>query len=73
MIEETEQWLLDGDCDKCRKEKYCDKDCGAYKRTVKKAMKEAYEKLMKRVKEKWDEQHKDDVDNNADNDNSDSV
>ena len=57
QIPETEQWLLDGNCDKCRKDKYCDKDCGAYKRAIKKAMKEAYEKVMKRAKEKWDEEH----------------
>lgn len=24
---ETEQWKLDGDCDKCRKQKYCSKSC----------------------------------------------
>lgn len=26
-IEETEQWLLSGDCIKCRREKYCSKQC----------------------------------------------
>lgn len=26
-IEETEQWLLSGDCSKCRREKYCSKQC----------------------------------------------
>lgn len=26
-ISETEQWLLDGDCDKCRREKFCSKPC----------------------------------------------
>lgn len=29
---ETEQWLLEGDCDKCRREKYCSKECTAFKR-----------------------------------------
>jgi len=26
-FDETEQWLLNGDCSKCRKEKYCSKPC----------------------------------------------
>lgn len=26
-IEETEQWLFSGDCSKCRREKYCSKQC----------------------------------------------
>jgi len=25
--DESEQWLLDGDCNKCRKQKYCSKEC----------------------------------------------
>lgn len=25
--DESEQWLLDGDCRKCRKAKYCSKQC----------------------------------------------
>lgn len=32
MINENEQWLLDGDCNKCRREKYCNKVCTARKR-----------------------------------------
>lgn len=31
-IENTEQWLLDGDCDKCRRSKHCGKQCTANKR-----------------------------------------
>ena len=31
-ILETEQWLLEGDCDKCRRESYCSKECTAFKR-----------------------------------------
>lgn len=31
-IPETEQWLLEGDCDKCRRESYCSKECTAFKR-----------------------------------------
>ena len=26
-IKETEQWLLEGYCNKCRRAKYCDKPC----------------------------------------------
>lgn len=26
-IAETEQWLLDGQCNKCRRDKYCSKMC----------------------------------------------
>lgn len=26
-INESDQWLLDGDCSKCRREKYCTKRC----------------------------------------------
>lgn len=26
-IPETEQWLLSGDCDKCRRAKHCSKPC----------------------------------------------
>lgn len=29
MIAETEQWQLDGDCEKCRKDSYCTKACTA--------------------------------------------
>lgn len=31
-IPETEQWQLDGDCDKCRRSKFCSKQCTANKR-----------------------------------------
>ena len=26
-IKETEQWLLEGNCNKCRRDKYCSKPC----------------------------------------------
>lgn len=67
QIPETDQWLLGGDCDKCRKDAYCDKECGPYKRYKKEQMAKAYKKLMQRAKEKWDEEHKDN--NNTDNGN----
>lgn len=31
----TEQWHLNGDCEKCRKQKYCSKPCTANKVSVK--------------------------------------
>ena len=31
-INETEQWLLNGDCLKCRKSNYCSKPCTRCKR-----------------------------------------
>lgn len=57
QIPETEQWLLEGDCDKCRKEKYCDKDCSAYKKTVAKALHNAYMKALRNAQSKWNEEH----------------
>lgn len=57
QIPETEQWLLDGDCDKCRKEKYCDKDCSAFKKAVTRAMCEAYNKAIIKAQAKWNAEH----------------
>lgn len=34
MVNETEQWLLNGDCTKCRRNKYCSKQCTKRKRYV---------------------------------------
>ena len=38
-INETEQWLLNGDCSKCRKNKYCSKPCTRQKRVTHALMK----------------------------------
>ena len=32
MIPETDQWKLNGNCDKCRRKEYCHTKCGAKKR-----------------------------------------
>ena len=32
MTDKTEQWNLDGDCDLCRRKKYCSKPCTKAKR-----------------------------------------
>lgn len=29
MKKKSDQWLLDGECDKCRRNKYCRKSCKA--------------------------------------------
>ena len=34
-VDITEQWRLNGDCEKCRKQKYCSKPCTANKTNVK--------------------------------------
>lgn len=31
-INETEQWLLNGECSKCRRQNYCSKPCTKYTR-----------------------------------------
>lgn len=31
MNDDNERWLSDGDCSKCRREKYCSKACKAQK------------------------------------------
>lgn len=35
QIPETEQWKLNGNCDKCRRANYCTKKCGAKKVRIK--------------------------------------
>ena len=32
QINETEQWLLNGECNKCRRKNYCSKGCTRNKR-----------------------------------------
>lgn len=51
MIPETDQWLLDGDCKKCRKMEYCSKAC--------KATKVAMQKEISRILQKMREAKKD--------------
>lgn len=33
-MQDNEQWLLDGDCSKCRKNNYCSKPCTRHKRMI---------------------------------------
>ena len=32
MVNENEQWLLNGECNKCRRQNYCSKPCTRNKR-----------------------------------------
>lgn len=38
MIPETEQWQLNGNCDKCRRAEFCRKSCTAKKRAGERAL-----------------------------------
>lgn len=38
MTKSDERWLTDGDCQKCRRNKYCKKTCTAFKRRTKRDM-----------------------------------
>ena len=40
-IPETDQWLLLGECNKCRRQPYCKKKCGAIKREFRKGFQQA--------------------------------
>lgn len=48
-IKETEQWLLNGDCDKCRKNKYCRKACKPCKQSFQRAITSTTVEAMNRV------------------------
>lgn len=48
MIPETEQWKLNGDCDKCRRAKYCTKECSASKKATQKLIRGAMEAIIGR-------------------------
>lgn len=45
-IAETEQWLLNGDCTKCRRKSYCKKACTKSKRRLNAHMKMLIEGKM---------------------------
>ena len=38
MISETEQWQLNGDCNKCRRAEFCRKKCTAKKKADERAL-----------------------------------
>ena len=43
-IKENEQWKLDGDCDKCRRVKFCSKECTVRRKRVDQEMMEFIER-----------------------------
>lgn len=49
MIPETDQWKLNGNCDKCRRNEYCKKPCTANKR--------AYERRLRGTVEGFIDSH----------------
>lgn len=56
MINENEQWKLDGQCGKCRRANYCKQDCTALKRRRQNIIRKACadilaERLVKPVEE----------------------
>ena len=52
-ISETDQWLLTGECNKCRKQSYCSKPCTAIKREFREGFRRAVKTaLADRLKEK---------------------
>lgn len=40
MINKSEQWLLEGNCSICRKQKYCNKNCNARKKALEQLVKD---------------------------------
>lgn len=48
MTPETEQWKLNGDCDKCRRAKYCTKVCSVHTKTTQRLMRGAIETIVNR-------------------------
>lgn len=42
--QETDRWLIDGDCKKCRRKDYCAKECTKSKRWFKEAVQKLVEK-----------------------------
>ena len=44
MVAETEQWMLEGDCSKCRKRNYCSKRCTANSKAYTAALKKFIER-----------------------------
>lgn len=60
MIKDTDQWLKDGDCTKCRKDEYCTKECKPRKQLVEMKMTEILNRAFKKTFLKQEE-NKDEV------------
>lgn len=48
-IPENEQWKLDGDCNKCRRDKYCSKPCTRCNRRAKAEFKQLVASTMNKM------------------------
>ena len=58
-MNEIEQWKLDGNCEKCRRDPYCTKECKPRKKMVEAKMTEilakAFNKAMAKMSENQEE------------------
>lgn len=53
---DSEQWKSNGECDKCRKQTYCTKQCSARKRRVQRIVNQTItNSMIKRLEEKYGE------------------
>ena len=50
-IPESDQWKLDGICDKCRRDKYCSKPCSANVQLIRRHIAEMIPKGIRIMKE----------------------
>lgn len=59
ITKENEQWKSRGECDKCRRQKYCSHDCTQKKRIARQEemdrQRKMYEALMESIKKKQEE------------------
>ena len=46
MIHETDQWKLNGDCDKCRRAEFCRKSCTAKKKANARLLRKTTEAII---------------------------
>lgn len=54
MIPETDQWKLNGNCDKCRRANYCNKPCTAKKKATKRQLDALKDKMIDSVFPDWE-------------------
>ena len=45
----NEQWKSGGDCSKCRRKKYCKKECSEHKRLVNRVIRQSAAKIITNV------------------------
>lgn len=54
QIPETDQWKLNGNCEKCRRKEYCHTECGASKRATKRRLDALKCDIVDSVFPKWE-------------------